>query len=40
MAADPTAAYDVRWGQEASWNGNDFVPIVFHELGGGSLYVR
>jgi len=39
MAARPTAAYDAMWGQEASWTANDFVPIVFHELGGGSLYV-
>ena len=38
MAAAPTAAYDARWGQEASWTANDFVPIVFHELGGGSLF--
>ncbi|MXY24117.1 MAG: MBL fold metallo-hydrolase [Acidobacteria bacterium] len=40
MAAAPTAAYDAQWGQEATWTANDFVPIVFHELGGGSLYVR
>ena len=40
MAAHPTAAYDAQWGQEASWNANDFVPIVFHELGGGALYGR
>ena len=40
MAAEPTAAYDARWGQEATWTANDFVPIVFHELGGGSLFVR
>jgi glyoxylase-like metal-dependent hydrolase (beta-lactamase superfamily II) len=40
MAARPTAAYDATWGQEASWTANDFVPIVFHELGGGALYVR
>ena len=40
MAAAPTAAYDTQWGQEASWTANDFVPIVFYELGGGSLFVR
>ena len=40
MAAAPTAAYDARWGQEATWTANDFVPIVFYELGGGSLFVR
>ena len=39
MAAQPTAAYDAQWGQEASWTANDFVPIVFYELGGASLYV-
>ncbi len=38
MAARPTAAYDAMWGQEASWTANDFVPVIFHELGGGSLY--
>ena len=40
MAARPTAAYDAQWGQEASWTANDFIPIVFYELGGGSLFVR
>lgn len=40
MDAAPTAAYDARWGQEATWTANDFVPIVFYELGGGSLFVR
>ncbi len=40
MAARPTAAYDAKWGQEASWTANDFVPIVFYELGGGTLYVQ
>jgi glyoxylase-like metal-dependent hydrolase (beta-lactamase superfamily II) len=40
MDAAPTAAYDAEWGQEASWTANDFVPIVFYELGGGSLFVR
>ena len=40
MAARPTAAYDAQWGQEVSWTANDFVPIVFYELGGGSLFVR
>ena len=40
MAAAPTAAYDAQWGQEASWTANDFVPIVFYELGGGALFVR
>ena len=39
MKAAPTTAYDAQWGQEASWTANDFVPIVFYELGGGSLFV-
>ncbi len=39
MAAAPTAGYDGQWGQEATWTANDFVPIVFYELGGGSLFV-
>ncbi len=34
MAARPTAAYDAKWGQEAGWTANDFVPIVYYELGG------
>ena len=37
MAARPTAAYDPRWGQEASWTADDFIPIVYHELGGSML---
>ena len=39
MAAEPTAAYDAEWGQEATWTANDFVPIVYHELGGASRFV-
>ena len=34
MAARPTADYDAKWGQEAGWTANDFVPIVYYELGG------
>jgi glyoxylase-like metal-dependent hydrolase (beta-lactamase superfamily II) len=34
MAARPTASYDAKWGQEAGWTANDFVPIVYYELGG------
>jgi cyclase len=36
MAAGLTAAYDATWGQEAGWTANDFVPIVYQQLGGGS----
>lgn len=38
MKARPTAAYDEQWGNVPSWSANDFVPIVYHQLGGGSLY--
>lgn len=38
MSAGPTAAYDEQWGRVPSWSANDFVPIVYHQLGGGSLY--
>ena len=34
MAARPTATYDAKWGQEAGWTADDFVPIVYYELGG------
>lgn len=34
MAAQPTAAYDAQWGQEAGWTAIDFVPVVYYELGG------
>ncbi len=34
MAARPTAMYDATWGQEAGWTAEDFVPIVYYELGG------
>lgn len=36
MAAQPTAAYDAQWGQENSWTADDFLPIVYNELGGPS----
>ena len=38
MKARPAAAYDEQWGKVTSWTANDFVPIVYHQLGGGSLY--
>jgi glyoxylase-like metal-dependent hydrolase (beta-lactamase superfamily II) len=40
MAARPTAAYDDQWGKVPSWNQNDFIPIVYHQLGGGSHFER
>ena len=38
MAANPTSVYDDQWGNVPTWSANDFVPIVYHQLGGGSLY--
>ncbi|HAJ75774.1 MAG TPA: MBL fold metallo-hydrolase [Gammaproteobacteria bacterium] len=34
MAANVTAEYDAKWGQEAGWTTVDFVPVVYYELGG------
>ncbi len=35
LAARPTAEYDEQWGQVATWNAKDIVPIIYNELGGG-----
>jgi len=35
LAANPTAEYDEKWGQVASWNEADLVPIIYNEAGGG-----
>ena len=35
LAARPTAEYDAQWGQVATWNAKDIVPIIYNELGGG-----
>jgi glyoxylase-like metal-dependent hydrolase (beta-lactamase superfamily II) len=40
LAGRPTAPYDARWGQEAGWTADDFVPIVYHELGGSRRTAR
>jgi glyoxylase-like metal-dependent hydrolase (beta-lactamase superfamily II) len=34
MAANPTAAYDAEWTNDPGWGPEDFVPIVYYELGG------
>lgn len=34
MAAQPTAAYDAEWTDDPGWTPDDFVPIVYYELGG------
>jgi len=33
-AARPTAAYDAKWTDDPGWGPEDFVPIVYYELGG------
>jgi glyoxylase-like metal-dependent hydrolase (beta-lactamase superfamily II) len=34
MAANPTAAYDSEWTDDPGWQPEDFVPIVYYQLGG------
>ena len=34
MAARPTAAYDAQWTDDPGWGPEDFVPVVYYELGG------
>jgi len=34
MAARPTAAYDAKWTDDPGWGPDDFIPIVYYELGG------
>lgn len=34
MAARPTAEYDEEWTNDPGWGPNDFVPIVYYQLGG------
>lgn len=34
MAAQVTADFDAKWGQEEGWTADDFVPVVYYELGG------
>ena len=34
MAAQPTAAYDAEWTDDPGWGPEDFVPVVYYELGG------
>lgn len=38
MDKKPTADFDAKWGKEAGWTTVDFIPIVFHELGGDARY--
>ena len=39
LLARPTEAYDATWGQEAGWTADDFVPIIYSELGGSGRLV-
>ncbi len=34
LAANPTAQYDAQWTNDPGWGPNDFLPIVYYELGG------
>ena len=34
MAAKPTAGYDAEWTDDPGWGAEDFVPIVYYQLGG------
>lgn len=34
MAAEPTADYDEEWTDDPGWGPEDFVPVLYYELGG------
>ena len=34
MEARPTAAFDAKWTNDPGWGVDDFVPVVYYELGG------
>jgi glyoxylase-like metal-dependent hydrolase (beta-lactamase superfamily II) len=34
LRAQPAESYDAIWGQEPGWTAEDFVPIIYSELGG------
>lgn len=34
MAARPTAAYDAQWTDDPGWGPEDFIPVVYYQLGG------
>ena len=35
LAAHVTARYDAAWEHDPTWTSKDFLPVVYHELGGG-----
>lgn len=39
MAANPTADYDDEWTNDPGWGPNDFVPVMYYELGGAGRLV-
>ena len=34
LAARPTAAYDAQWTDDPGWGPEDFIPVVYYQLGG------
>ena len=34
MSARPTADYDAEWTNDPGWGGDDFLPVLYYELGG------
>ena len=34
LAAHPTADYDAQWTDDPGWGPEDFIPVVYHQLGG------
>ena len=38
MAAQPTAAYDAEWTDDSGWGSEDFIPVVYYQLGGGGRF--
>ncbi|OFE13164.1 hypothetical protein PHACT_08430 [Pseudohongiella acticola] len=34
MAAQPTSAYDAQWTNDPGWGPDDFLPVVYYQLGG------
>jgi len=39
MAAQPSAAYDAEWTDDPGWGPQDFIPVVYYQLGGGGRLV-
>ena len=39
VAARPTADYDAQWTNDPGWGPDDFVPVVYYQLGGAGRVV-